>query len=132
VRGVNCKSGKDRTALEISLALASAAERAGLLQHPDPSGLSSTPGGGGQVGGNDRAHTAASARLKGEMSGAHSLPVLGLTRENLVGALRAGLSYAITAENNGQPSAYAFSELELATLPRGWMPAWRLCGKVPT
>lgn len=48
----------------------------------------------------------------------------------LKNAVEAGLSYAMTGENNGQPSSYAFSELELVCMPPGWRPAWHLCGKV--
>ncbi len=47
-------------------------------------------------------------------------------------ALQGGLSYEITAQNNGQPCAYAFTEFELVTMPRGWAPQWKLCGKVET
>ncbi len=48
----------------------------------------------------------------------------------LQAAFQAGLSYDMTGENNGQPNAYAFSELELVAMPPGWRPAWQLCGKV--
>ncbi|EFJ41630.1 hypothetical protein VOLCADRAFT_98381 [Volvox carteri f. nagariensis] len=84
-RAVNCKSGKDRTALELSKALAEEAVAAGLLPQ-------------GQV-----------TWLEGQF-------------------LR-GLSYMSTSQNHGQPPAYAFNEMEIATLPPGWRPDWRLCGK---
>ena len=44
----------------------------------------------------------------------------------------AGLSYEITSQNNGRPCAYAFTEFELVTMPSGWSPDWKLCGKVQT
>jgi len=86
VRGVNCKSGKDRTALELAQSLSQDAVEAGQL----------------------------SPHLQAA----------------LVRDLQAGLSYMQTGENNGQPSAYAFSETELVCLPPGWSPKWQLCGKV--
>lgn len=46
--------------------------------------------------------------------------------------LARGLSYLVTSHNNGQPPAYAFSEVELMALPDGWRPDWKLCGKVPS
>lgn len=60
------------------------------------------------------------------VSSSHQL----LLQDTLKQALLTGLSYSMTGENNGQPSAYAFSELELACLPPGWRPPWQLCGKV--
>lgn len=44
--------------------------------------------------------------------------------------LMRGLSYVTTSQNHGQPPAYAFNEMEIASLPPGWRPDWRLCGKV--
>jgi hypothetical protein len=85
-RAVNCKSGKDRTALELALSFSQEA----CLQGYVPSRL----------------------------------------QYSLKERLQVGLSYELTGENNGQPNAYAFSELELACLPAGWAPPWRYCGKV--
>ncbi|MEW5309099.1 MAG: hypothetical protein WDW38_001009 [Sanguina aurantia] len=87
-RAVNCKSGKDRTALELSISLTQETIAAGLAS---PDGY-----------------------------------------EALRGNLNRGLSYAMTGQNNGQPNAYAFSEMELLTFPKGWAPNWKLCGKVNT
>ena len=47
-------------------------------------------------------------------------------------AAMGGLSYELTSQNNGRPCAYAFNEFELVTMPHGWAPEWRLCGKVET
>ncbi len=87
-RAVNCKSGKDRTALELAKAFAEEVLAAGLLPH------------------------ASRAWLEAQF-------------------LR-GLSYSTTSQNHGQPPAYAFNEMEILTLPAGWRPDWRLCGKVST
>lgn len=46
--------------------------------------------------------------------------------------LQRGLSYAMTGQNNGQPNAYAFNEMELVALPKPLVPDWKLCGKVNT
>lgn len=86
IRAVNCKSGKDRTAIELSISCSRHAVEAGVLPPEQEIVLRS--------------------------------------------AMQAGLSYSTTTENNGQPSAYAFSELELACLPPSWRPSWHLCGKV--
>jgi hypothetical protein len=88
VRAVNCKSGKDRTAVDVSLAFTEAAVAAGVVA-------------------------------------AEQAPLV-------TAGVQRGLSYVVTSENNGQPSAYAFSELELSCMPSGWRPAWHLCGKVPS
>ncbi len=85
-RAVNCKSGKDRTALELSKALADEGVEAGLLP-----------------------------RCQADW---------------LEGQFLRGLSYVSTSQNHGQPPAYAFNEMEIITLPPGWRPDWRLCGKV--
>lgn len=58
----------------------------------------------------------------------HHCPLLLCVQANL----NRGLSYAMTGQNNGQPNAYAFSEMELLTFPKGWAPNWKLCGKVNT
>ncbi|GIL66193.1 hypothetical protein Vafri_19789 [Volvox africanus] len=85
-RAVNCKSGKDRTALEISKALTEEVVAAGLFPASETSWLE--------------------------------------------GQFLRGLSYVTTSQNHGQPPAYAFNEMEIVTLPPGWRPDWRLCGKV--
>ncbi|GIL69286.1 hypothetical protein Vretimale_12597 [Volvox reticuliferus] len=85
-RAVNCKSGKDRTALEISKAMAKEVVAAGLFPASETSWLE--------------------------------------------GQFLRGLSYVTTSQNHGQPPAYAFNEMEIVTLPPGWRPDWRLCGKV--
>eukprot|EP00198_Chlamydomonas_reinhardtii_P011783 XP_001701120.1 predicted protein [Chlamydomonas reinhardtii] len=85
-RAVNCKSGKDRTALELCRAFADEVVGAGLL----PNGAEPW----------------------------------------LQAQFMRGLSYMTTSQNHGQPPAYAFNEMEIATLPAGWRPDWRLCGKV--
>ncbi|KAG2451138.1 hypothetical protein HYH02_004405 [Chlamydomonas schloesseri] len=87
-RAVNCKSGKDRTALELCRAFADEVVGAGLL----PAGAEPW----------------------------------------LQAQFMRGLSYMTTSQNHGQPPAYAFNEMEIATLPAGWRPDWRLCGKVAT
>jgi hypothetical protein len=87
-RAVNCKSGKDRTALELCKAFADAVIQEGLVPESQ--------------------------------------------REWLEDRLLRGLSYITTSQNHGQPPAYAFNEMEIATLPDGWRPDWRLCGKVAT
>ncbi|PNH05297.1 Type I inositol 3,4-bisphosphate 4-phosphatase [Tetrabaena socialis] len=85
-RAVNCKSGKDRTALELCKAFADEVVTAGLLPR------------------------AAVPWLEAQFM--------------------RGLSYVTTSQNHGQPPAYAFNEMEILTLPAGWRPDWRLCGKV--
>ncbi|GLI63464.1 hypothetical protein VaNZ11_006438 [Volvox africanus] len=85
-RAVNCRSGKDRTALEISKALTEEVVVAGLFSASETSWLE--------------------------------------------GQFLRGLSYVTTSQNHGQPPAYAFNEMEIVTLPPGWRPDWRLCGKV--
>ncbi|KAG2484581.1 hypothetical protein HYH03_016624 [Edaphochlamys debaryana] len=85
-RAVNCKSGKDRTALELSKAFAEEVVSAGLLP--------------------------------------------ASSRPWLEAQFLRGLSYVVTSQNHGQPPAYAFNEMEIVTLPPGWRPDWRLCGKV--
>lgn len=85
-RAVNCKSGKDRTALELSKTLAAEVVAKGLLPPSETHWLE--------------------------------------------GQFLRGLSYVTTTQNHGQPPAYAFNEMEIATLPAGWRPDWRLCGKV--
>jgi len=86
VRAINCKSGKDRTAMEIAISFTQeAAEAVGL----SPS-----------------------------------------QQAELKRALQEGLSYRLTAQNHGRPACYAFNEFELITLPPGWAPSWRTCGKV--
>lgn len=87
-RAVNCKSGKDRTALELAKAFADEVLGAGLL--PPAS------------------------------------------RSWLEAQFLRGLSYSTTSQNHGQPPAFAFNEMEILTLPAGWRPDWRLCGKVST
>jgi len=54
-----------------------------------------------------------------------------MKRQKLSAAILHGLSYKLTSENTGKPPAFAFAELELAALPKGWKPQWKLCGKVP-
>ena len=88
VRGVNCKSGKDRTAMEISLLFSIEAGR--------------------------------------------ELSLPRRKQDELCKSLQRGLSYLLTAQNNGKPTAYAFTEFELATMPPKWAPEWKLCGKVET
>ena len=87
-RAVNCKSGKDRTAMELSLSFS--------------------------------------------MEAGDELKLSEAKRERLCRSLQKGLSYQITAQNNGKPTAYAFTEFELATMPPKWAPEWKLCGKVET
>lgn len=53
-------------------------------------------------------------------------------QQALKDSLMGGLSYELTAQNNGHPCAYAFTEFELVTMPPGWAPPWKLCGKVAT
>ncbi|KXZ45597.1 hypothetical protein GPECTOR_53g90 [Gonium pectorale] len=89
-RAVNCKSGKDRTALELAKAFADEVLETGLL------------------------------------------PTTPESRAWLEGQFLRGLSYVTTSQNHGQPPAYAFNEMEILTLPAGWRPDWRLCGKVAT
>ena len=60
---------------------------------------------------------------------------LGLSpsqKYELCQAAMGGLSYELTSQNNGRPCAYAFTEFELVTMPSGWAPDWKLCGKVET
>lgn len=63
---------------------------------------------------------------------ARQLQLSAPQQEVLLEALQGGLSYVSTSQNNGRPSAYAFTEFELVTMPPGWSPAWKLCGKVDT
>ncbi|GAX76742.1 hypothetical protein CEUSTIGMA_g4189.t1 [Chlamydomonas eustigma] len=88
VRGVNCKSGKDRTAMEIALSFTQEASR--------------------------------------------QLDLSSAQQHTLCQAAMSGLSYELTSQNNGRPCAYAFNEFELVTMPPGWSPDWKLCGKVET
>lgn len=87
-RAVNCKSGKDRTAMEMALSFS--------------------------------------------MEAIRELKIPEEKEEKLRRRLQRGLSYQITAQNNGKPTAYAFTEFELATMPPMWAPEWKLCGKVET
>ncbi|GLC45699.1 hypothetical protein PLESTF_000471800 [Pleodorina starrii] len=113
-RAVNCKSGKDRTALEVSKALAD--EVVAAVQAAGAAGGTAASGGGAGGGG----------------SGGGSGLLPAGQRDWLEGQFLRGLSYMTTSANHGQPPAYAFNEMELATLPPGWKPDWRLCGKVAT
>ena len=63
---------------------------------------------------------------------ARQLQLSAPQQEALLEALQGGLSYVSTSQNNGRPSANAFTEFELVTLPPGWAPAWKLCGKAET
>lgn len=60
------------------------------------------------------------------------LRLSGSEQKKLCQAAMGGLSYEITSQNNGRPCAYAFNEFELVTMPSGWSPEWKLCGKVET